>query len=239
MAWITRSGPSTLARRLPLVALVAALQACTTVAAPTATAPSPRTASSESPRAGESVASTPSSSPSTVALAPLVGQWRLDRTCDAIVGALTSADLGSLLTKAQLQDMIARTITETIEGIPENGSLPPTWDREHPCADARPPTEHSHTFWADGRFNSYDENGNQVDDGTYTTDGDVLTMGDWAWTYHITDDQLTLDPILPNACATAACLDGLGWAFSVAYPGQRWTRVIAGPHVPPEGGSPN
>jgi hypothetical protein len=220
-----------------------AIQACASgpaqptgaVADPTGQA-SARPSAADGPRAS---ASRPASTTSPAPLPPLVGQWQLDRTCDAIVSAL-NADLDSLLTRAQRRDMIAKTITETIEGVPENGPLPSTWDPRHPCAMAKPPTRHSHTFWADGRFNSYDENERQVDDGDYEIVGsDVLRIGDWSWTYHVIDDQLTLDPILPTECVTPDCLDGLGWAFAVAYPGQHWTRVMAGPHVPPGSGTPN
>src|SRR5207249_11896313 len=44
----------------------------------------------------------------------------------------------------------------------------------------RPPTAHTHTFWADGTFSSYNENGQQVDDGTYViVDDHTLRIGDW------------------------------------------------------------
>jgi hypothetical protein len=222
-----------------LVAFLVAIQACapggglpsgvagaTTVPAGQAAGPSASTGE------GASVPpATPVASPTP--LSPVVGKWRLDRTCDAIVRALTDADLRSLLTRRQLRDMTARIITETIEGVPENGPLPSSWDPMHPCAHARPPTKHSHTFWADGSFNSYDENERQVDDGPYQIDApDTLRMGDWTWTFHVSGDQLTLDPVLPAECGSPECLDGLGWALSVAYPGQRWTRETTGPHVP-------
>jgi hypothetical protein len=180
-------------------------------------------------------------SPSPSPLSPLVGQWELKRTCAAIVGALT---------KAGLKDLIPQNVGESIEGVSEDGSLPPTWDPSHPCANAKPPIEHSHTFWADGAFNSYDENGNQVDEDTYKlVDDHTLAFKFITMHYSVTGDSLTLDVVIPSNCTTkrivgyddeghpVRCREVLGWAFSVAYPGQTWTRVTSGPHVPPGTGS--
>jgi hypothetical protein len=164
-------------------------------------------------------------------LPPLVGQWELNRTCAAIVKALT---------KAHLTNFIPQDITELIKGVPENGPLPDTWDPAHPCVHAKPPTEHSHTFWAGetNNFNSYDENGQQVDDGTYTIiDDHTFGIGDSTFHFRVTGDKLQLSVVVPKDCSTKHCREELGWAFSVAYPGQTWTRVTSGPHVPPGTGS--
>jgi hypothetical protein len=55
--------------------------------------------------------------------------------------------------------------------------------------------------------------------------------------YRIHDDTIMFDVVLPSDCSTKHCRSVLAWAFSVAYPGQTWTRVISGPEVPPGLGS--
>jgi hypothetical protein len=67
-----------------------------------------------------------------------VGQWELDRTCAAIVKAEKDAHLPELITFENLQELLDVVVNSD------------NWDRAHPCAHARPPTEHSHTFWAGG-----------------------------------------------------------------------------------------
>jgi hypothetical protein len=213
-------------RRAVIGMFVLVLAGCgpATPASSTGTAASPSQANA-SPQPGSS----PTARPSAAALAPLVGQWELKRTCAAIVGALT---------KAHQTDLIPSVITETIEGVPENAPLPKTWDPSQPCANAKPPTEHSHTFWADGTFNSYDENGRQVDDGTYQiVDDHTLAIGDMRFSYTTVGDTIAFDVVIPKPCTSEKCRGDLGWAFSVAYPGEHWTRVKSGPHVPPGTGS--
>jgi hypothetical protein len=173
-------------------------------------------------------------------LSPLVGQWELKLTCQAIVSALT---------KAGLQDLIPQDVGNTIKGWPEDGSVPAWWDPSHPCAQAKP-IEHSHTFWADGSFNSYDENGNEVDNDHYQlVDDRTFRFQYIAMQYSVTGDSLKMDVVMPKNCTAkrivgvddegnpVRCRDLLGWAFSVALPGQVWTRVTSGPHVPPGTGS--
>jgi hypothetical protein len=182
------------------------------------------------PSGKETVAT--SSQMSTTQLSPLVGQWELMRTCAQIVQALTDAGLA---------DLIPMDVGELIQGVPVNGSLPARWDPADPCANATPPIEHSHTFWENGSFNSYDQNGQQVDEGSYTVvDDHTFTIdGRTPMTFHyrIHDDTIMFDVVLPSDCSTKHCRSVLAWAFSVAYPGQTWTRVISGPEVPPGSGS--
>ncbi|MEP7040086.1 MAG: hypothetical protein ABI864_00775 [Chloroflexota bacterium] len=116
-----------------------------------------------------------------------------------------------------------------------NGALPANFDLANPCANAKPPIEHSHTFWPDGRFNSWDENGNQVDEGTYTqVDDRTFTMGDPLITFSFTvaDVAIMFNVVQPNDCSVDPCRETFAWAMSVADPGQSWTRVTSGPHVP-------
>jgi hypothetical protein len=180
----------------------------------------------ESPSATSSAApvATPSGTPA-VAASPrpaLVGQWELDRTCEAIVAALT---------KAGHPELIRSGAGELVQGN-INGEVPSDWDPKHPCANALPPTPHSHTFWPNGMFNSYDERGNQVDDGPWAiVDDHTFTIGASTFRYSIVGDALMFEPVVPADCS-GQCRDDLGWMYSVSFPGSAWNRVTSGPHVP-------
>ncbi len=125
---------------------------------------SPSAVSTAAPVATPSPTPTATASPRPA----LVGQWELDRTCQAIVAALT---------KAGHPELIRGGAGELVQGN-INGEVPSDWDSKHPCAMALPPTPHSHTFWLNGVFNSYDENGKQVDDGRQCRD-------DLGWMYSV------------------------------------------------------
>jgi hypothetical protein len=84
--------------------------------------------------------------------------------------------------------------------------------------------EHSHFFTADGRFGSYDENGNVVDDGTYAIQGkDTFVIGRVSVRFHIdaTGHLGFLDITMADPCASADtdCRADHGWAISAFYPG--------------------
>jgi hypothetical protein len=149
----------------------------------------------------------------------------LKRTCVAIVAALT---------KAKMTDVIDLDVPELLKGS-VNGGLPATYNPAQPCADALPPTAHSHTFWPHGRFNSYDETGQEVDNDAYVLiDDHTFSMGDPATTFQfsVTGETIAFDVVVPGGCTSLDCHKGLAWGFAVAYPGQSWTRVTSGPHVP-------
>jgi hypothetical protein len=200
-------------RRTALVVLLAALVACSSNGSTKVATGTPSTS--------------PKPSASTAPLPFLVGKWELKRTCVAIVKALTQAGFA---------DLIPQDVVELIKGVPVNGTLPATWDPAQPCADAKPPIEHSHTFWPDGSFNSYDQNDQQVDDGQYTLvdDHTFIFPGAISITMHcrIKGDTIMFDPMIPKNCSTTKCRDAIGYAFAVAYPGQTWTRATSGPNVP-------
>jgi hypothetical protein len=152
----------------------------------------------------------------------LVGQWELDRTCQAIVAALT---------KAGHPELIRVGVGELVKGN-INGEVPSGWDPKQPCSTALPPTPHSHTFWPNGMFNSYDENGNEVDDGPWAiVDDQTFTIGESTFKYAIAGDALTFEPVVPADCS-GQCKDALGWTYSVSFPGSAWHRVTSGPHAP-------
>jgi hypothetical protein len=137
----------------------------------------------------------------------------------------------ALLTKAGHPELIRNNVGELVEGNVD-GVVPSDWDPEHPCATALPPTPHSHTFWPNGMFNSYDEHGNQVDDGPWAiVDDHTFTISDSTFTYSIAEDALKFEPVVPADCS-GNCRDSLWWVYAVSYPGSAWHRVASGPHVP-------
>jgi hypothetical protein len=81
-------------------------------------------------------------------------------------------------------------------GCRRTGPFRPAGIPSHPCAHAKPPTGHSHTFWAGGTFNSYDENGNRVDDGVYEL---------------IDDHTFTFSPIIPMHFSVTAIRSRSMW----------------------------
>src|SRR5688572_3798712 len=118
-----------------------AIAAAIALAACAGSAPSPAPSDQPSPtsvRPSESAAGG-ELSPSPSPVSPLVGKWRLDRTCAAIVRAVLEAELPQL---------IPRVLEELVTVMP-SGTDPAV-----ACANAKPPLKHSHTFWPDGRFNS-------------------------------------------------------------------------------------
>lgn len=181
--------------------------ACSSTGAPSvATSPSPT--ASPSP-AASIAASEPTST--------IVGVWRGTHDCDGIADALADAGFDESV---------------IIENIVGNGLLPgvaspeDVTDLTQACEDATP-LEHSHEFTADGEFFSYDQDGEEVDFGTYElVDDDTLSIGapdreDVSFDFAIEGDHLTLEPQLPEGCTDFECQ----WAVMVAMPWSGMDRV--------------
>jgi hypothetical protein len=131
-----------------------------------------------------------------------------------------------ILTKAGFNEQVA------LENIAGNGFLPglsspsEIADVKHPCRGAVP-LLHSHFFTADGQFGSKDQNGQQVDDGTYKIVDDrtfVISGGfpDVTFHYRVTGDTIRFDPVVPS-CAPSC--EEASWSVMVAFPGKTWERV--------------
>src|SRR3954470_9682495 len=130
-------------------------------------ATNPSTGATPSPAAATLIP-TPSTGPVPLAspASGVVGHWTLTRSCESTVAALTRAGLTAFIrTEIEHEELVTGMV---------NGTLPADFDAAHPCAHAKPPLAHSHTFWPDGLFNSYDETGRQVDEGSYVL-GDKQT----------------------------------------------------------------
>lgn len=153
----------------------------------------------------------------TAAQPGLVGAWERRTTCRQRVQALRAAGLGEF----------------AVEHAASEGWLPDVAvpddvkDPRHPCKGSVP-LLHGHFFTDDGLFGSTDQNGDQVDDGTYrSVDEDTIVIekefGDVTMHYRVDGDELYLDPVLPG-CADKGCF-AAQWAVAVAYPGLAWSRV--------------
>jgi hypothetical protein len=99
-------------------------------------------------------------------------------------------------------------------------------DPDHPCKGAVPQV-HSHFFTADGQFGSRDQQGDQVDDGTYKLVDDRTFVvskefPDVTFHYRISGDTIRFDPVVPS-CAPS-CFESV-WSLMVAFPGKAWERV--------------
>jgi hypothetical protein len=131
----------------------------------------------------------------------LVGEWGTENVCEDQVRAFKEAGLDDL-------------VSEWVEDYP--GQKPTEAD---PCHGAKP-IQHSHGFGEDGSFASYDENGEQVDDGTYVAvDDRTFTLGDPPVTVHyrIEGDKATFDVVDP-ACKPKRCRESAAYVTSVFFP---------------------
>jgi hypothetical protein len=90
----------------------------------------------------------------STAPADLVGEWERKTRCEEIVAALQAAGLEKWNVEVAAGFIAGATGPDAIA------------DPADPCGDAVP-LRHSHFFTADGQFGSRDQDGNQVDDGTY------------------------------------------------------------------------
>jgi hypothetical protein len=159
-----------------------------------------------------SATSTPSSPPSEPALSRLVGEWRRVNSCEAFVRAFAEAGLEDLAPEW----LVGGGYFQRRRDI----------DDARPCRGATE-VEHSHFFTEDGRFGSYDQNGDEVDHGDYTIlDDTTLTFpthakefsGDITVRYRVQEDTLDFEVVAPDPC-TGGCRLSTAWAISAFYPG--------------------
>ncbi len=147
----------------------------------------------------------------------LVGEWQRINTCQGLVRGMTEAGLGKFAAEHVVDEAWVPRVT-TVDQLQ---------DPEHPCIGAAA-RKHGHFFTADGLFGSRDEDGNQVDDGTYDLPDDRTVVinkefGKITFHFKVDGNQLFLTPVLPE-CAKKDCFAGF-WAISVAEPGLSWNRV--------------
>jgi hypothetical protein len=149
--------------------------------------------------------------------AAIIGIWQGVHECEGIAEALAAAGFDGAV---------------IIENIVGNGLLPgvespdEVADVTTACEESTP-LEHSHEFTADGQFFSYDQDGEEVDFGTYElVDEDTLVIGapdrgGVEFDFSIEGDHLTLVPQTPAGCLEFECQ----WAVMVAMPWSGMDRV--------------
>jgi hypothetical protein len=175
---------------------------------------SPATAPSDSASVASPSVEPSASAPATSPAAALVGEWERDTRCEEIVQRLTEAGL---------ENSIPDVAAAFVPGASNGADLA---DPSKPCTGAVP-IRHSHFFTADGRFGSRDQNGQDVDDGTYRlVGGDTFIISkefpDVTFHYVVSGDSIMFTPVMPEC--RPACFEAT-WSVSVAYEGLPWTRV--------------
>lgn len=158
--------------------------------------------------AGELNTPSASSAPPTSAKTPaLVGEWQRTQTCAELQHVLAAAGLEFMLPIALARD-------NWIPGVTEPDQIQ---DPRNPCRGAVA-RKHSHFFTLDGKFGSRDENGQQVDEGSYQIiDSRTVVINGVTFRYRITGgNTLSFEPTKDNIGE---------WSVNVAYPGYTWHRI--------------
>jgi Tol biopolymer transport system component len=151
--------------------------------------------------------------------ANLTGEWSRETRCEEIVAALRAAGFS--------QDSMLEYAAAFVPGASVGADIV---DPGTPCSGAVP-LRHSHFFTNDGRFGSRDENGVQVDDGTYKIiDSRTVVISNAfggetqrrvTFHYQIDGDTITFEPVIPDC--RPDCFEAI-WSVTVAYPGLPWVR---------------
>ncbi|MDQ3728074.1 MAG: hypothetical protein M3355_00640 [Actinomycetota bacterium] len=152
-------------------------------------------------QAGSTSAPTSAEETAAAEANPLVGEWSTENVCEDQLRAFEQAGLDHL-------------VSEWVEDYP--GQKPTDSD---PCQGTKP-IEHSHRFGESGSFASYDANGQQVDDGSYTpVDDRTFTLGNPPVNVHyrIEGDKATFDVVIPD-CKTNGCEESTAYVTSVFFP---------------------
>jgi hypothetical protein len=159
--------------------------------------------------------SDPAAAVTTASEAPsdrLVGTWRRVNSCRRFVQGFADAGLEDL----------------TAEWLVGGGYYvrPRAIDHSRPCRGATE-VQHSHFFTEDGRFGSYDQNGEEVDNGDYRILDDATLAfpshakefgGDITVRYRVEGDTLEFAVEVPDPC-TGRCRIATAWAISAFYSG--------------------
>ena len=165
---------------------------------------SPPSGSGGAPSATPAAAQTPTD---RGAPAALVGEWETRNVCEEQVRALRRHGLG-------------RFAREWVAGAEypgaRTGEVAPD---SYPCLGATP-MRHSHSFGADGSFASFNQDGEQVDDGSYTeVDERTLALSEppVRVRFLIDGDDATFRVSVPD-CKTKRCRQSAAYVISVFFP---------------------
>jgi len=136
----------------------------------------------------------------------LVGEWVATNKCDELVAALNDAGLQEFATK------MAKG------AFPRPGKPSPS----NPCEGAKP-EPHSHAFSESGVFNSYDDNGQEVDFGTYEITGeDTFTLSrppfESEVEFRVDGDTAEFALVVPD-CQDKQCRAAAALGVATFFPG--------------------
>ncbi|MGN6171080.1 MAG: hypothetical protein ACTHQQ_23350 [Solirubrobacteraceae bacterium] len=162
---------------------------------------------------------------SATASSSIVGQWETVKTCR---GDVISARLAGL-----------KPIAPAIVGDFFPGKTPQQLARKTDLCSGAKPQLHSHFFTRNGAFGSLDQNGQQVDNGTYRVLSDhiirITSQGlpSVRFRYRIALGQLTLVPMLSKKVKRETLAHPLNfnaavWSVAMSYLGHHWQRVPCG-----------
>jgi hypothetical protein len=160
-----------------------------------------------------------SSEPAPSPGSPIEGLWEQEHSCQQLVEALADAGLAAIAAGVVGDYFPDQTPTELAA-------------KDDPCAGAVP-QRHSHFFTTDGQFGSVDADDQQVDDGPYRVEGDVVTIGEGdgaaRFRFTISGETLTLEPLIRDSDRQQALADPLefstaGWQVAVSYGGLPFSR---------------
>jgi hypothetical protein len=168
-----------------------------------------------------SIALASAAAPASVAIStnssPLVGRWSATRTCQGIVDGLRQNGLLAVAPSVAADYFPSQT--------------PAALARKSDICSGAKSQLHSHFFTTSGKFGSLDQNGKQVDDGTYhLLSSTTVRINDGAFRFRIVGKFLSLTPLLTpaekqRALARPLQFNTAGWMVAVAYPGHTWKRV--------------
>ena len=147
----------------------------------------------------------------------IVGRWKQIHTCEQLVEALEQNGLAP----------VAPAIV--LDYFPD--SSPKEVARKPDICKGAKPQPHYH-FFTESAFGSLDQNGQQVDDGTYELVNDhTLRIGKARFGFSIEQNRtLVLHPVIRAADRRKALAEPLqfstaGWQVAVSYDGRPWERV--------------
>jgi Tol biopolymer transport system component len=165
-------------------------------------------------RLAASIATRSSGSPS------IVGRWETVKTCQGDVASARLAGLGP--------------IAPTIVGDFFPGKSTQQLARKRDLCSGARPQAHSHFFTRNGAFGSLDQNGQQVDNGTYHVINDhIIRINRVRFRYRIASGHLSLVPMLSKKVKRETLAHPLNfndavWSVAMSYLGHRWHRVPCG-----------
>jgi hypothetical protein len=174
-----------------LLAIAAVLAGCGSSNSSDGSAPKPRSTNSSVNK------------PSTSSVATgLVGKWSTTNVCGDEVRAFRKAGVAT----------VGREFLR--------GEYPGQVAGGTDASRGAKPKQHSHGFGADGAFASYDQNGDQVDDGAYQRVNDhTFKLGDppVAVRYRIEGNNATFSVVIPH-CKTKRCRKSTAYVVSAFFP---------------------